>query len=166
MTESPTLELPSTEAPAAEPPATVGGRAPQGAPWTFLVLLGIGVAVVGSVGLGNALVVTTLFVNGVFLLFFLRHVAFAAAAVRWAGRDLYDRVEVDLEYQPNVSLLVGCHNEALVARSLVHGLLNRPQRVRAPDVGRHRSAGGALEQRQSEFKRPVGVPALRHIRDQ
>ncbi|BEP15759.1 hypothetical protein acdb102_40700 [Acidothermaceae bacterium B102] len=99
------------------------GHTPQGAPWTFVVLLGIAVAIIGSVGLGNFLVVTTLAVNGVFLLFFLRHVAFAAAAVRWAGKDLYERVEVDLEYQPNVSLLVGCHNEALVARSLVHGLL-------------------------------------------
>ncbi|MDX6228626.1 MAG: hypothetical protein QOI76_2016, partial [Frankiales bacterium] len=127
MTEAPTLEITTAEAPAGEPAATVGSGMPahqqHGAPWTFLALLGIGVAVVGSVGLGNALVVSTLVVNGVFLAFFLRHVAFAAAAVRWAGKDIYDRVEVDLDYQPNVSVLVGCHNEALVARSLVHGLL-------------------------------------------
>jgi len=42
--------------------------------------------------------------------------------VRWAPEDLYSEAEVDLEYRPNVSLVVACHNEAMVADSLVRGL--------------------------------------------
>ena len=71
----------------------------------------------------NAAIITaSVLVNLSFLVFFLRHVAFASAAVRWAPEDLYSEAEVDLEYRPNVSLVVACHNEALVADSLVRGL--------------------------------------------
>src|SRR5437764_13798934 len=110
---SPTLQTASdTGEPALEPQTppvlpSAPGRSPQGAPWTFLCLLGLGVAIVGAVGLGDALVVATLIVNGVFLAFFFRHVAFAPAAVRWAGRDLYHQVGVALGYQPSLRLDAG-----------------------------------------------------------
>jgi 1,2-diacylglycerol 3-beta-glucosyltransferase len=42
--------------------------------------------------------------------------------VRWAPQDLYGEADVDLSYRPNVSLIVACHNEALVVDSLVRGL--------------------------------------------
>jgi 1,2-diacylglycerol 3-beta-glucosyltransferase len=92
------------------------------APWTFLYFLAAGAALVALFGVNAAILTASVFVNLAFLAFFLRHVAFAASAVRWAPQDLYAEAEVDLEYRPNVSLIVACHNEALVADSLVRGL--------------------------------------------
>ncbi len=92
------------------------------APWTFLYLVAVIAFLVAWVGIGTSLVVVTVFVNVAFMAFFLRHVAFSCAAVRWAPNDLYGVPEVDLEYRPNVSILVACHNEALVVGSLVRGL--------------------------------------------
>jgi cellulose synthase/poly-beta-1,6-N-acetylglucosamine synthase-like glycosyltransferase len=92
------------------------------APWTFAVLLAMGALLVGIVGISRAFLVVTIAANAVFLIFFLRHVGFAAAAARWAPADLYEAEEVDLHYRPNVSILVACHNEALVVDSLVRGL--------------------------------------------
>ncbi len=77
---------------------------------------------VALLGVDTAIIVASVAVNLAFLAFFLRHVSFAAAAVRWAPKDLYAEYEVDLGYRPNVSILVACHNEALVAESLVRGL--------------------------------------------
>ena len=76
------------------------------APWTFLYLLAVIAFLVAWVGMGTALVVVTVFVNVTFMAFFLRHVAFSCASVRWAPNDLYGVPEVDLEYRPNVSILV------------------------------------------------------------
>jgi 1,2-diacylglycerol 3-beta-glucosyltransferase len=92
------------------------------APWTFLYLIAGVAALVALFGVNAAIIGASVAVNLAFLVFFLRHVAFASAAVRWAPEDLYGEAEVDLEYRPNVSLLVACHNEALVADSLVRGL--------------------------------------------
>lgn len=92
------------------------------APWTFPALIGLAVLFVAAVGVDPAIVAASVAVNIAFLGFFMRHVAFASSAVRWAPRDLYGEAEVDLDYRPNVSLIVACHNEALVAESLVRGL--------------------------------------------
>ncbi|MEO7981647.1 MAG: glycosyltransferase [Sporichthyaceae bacterium] len=92
------------------------------APWTFLYLLAAGSLLVALVGVDVAIIAASVVVNLAFLAFFLRHVAFASASVRWAPKDLYAENEVDLGYRPNVSILVACHNEALVAESLVRGL--------------------------------------------
>jgi 1,2-diacylglycerol 3-beta-glucosyltransferase len=105
---------------AASLPAT---GTPQAAPWTFLYFLGAAAVLVSVLGVSSAIVVVTVLVNLVFLVFFLRHLAFAAAAVRWAPNDLYDAPELDLGFQPNVSVLVACHNEALVVESLVKGMV-------------------------------------------
>jgi cellulose synthase/poly-beta-1,6-N-acetylglucosamine synthase-like glycosyltransferase len=96
--------------------------ADQAAPWTLLVILGVAVVLAAVVGVDRAILVATVVVNLVFLVFFLRHVAFAAAAVRWAPNDLYDSPEVELGFQPTVSILVACHDEALVVESLVKGM--------------------------------------------
>ncbi len=106
----------------AAPAISLRGAAGNAAPWTFLWLLAAGALLVAFVGVDLAMLVASVAVNSTFLLFFLRHVAFASAAVRWAPPDLYGEVEVDLSYRPNVSILVACHNEALVAESLVRGL--------------------------------------------
>jgi 1,2-diacylglycerol 3-beta-glucosyltransferase len=92
------------------------------APWTFLYLLATGAILVAMLGLNTTILVASVLVNLAFLAFFLRHVAFASAAVRWAPQDLYGEADVDLSYRPNVSLIVACHNEALVVDSLVRGL--------------------------------------------
>jgi cellulose synthase/poly-beta-1,6-N-acetylglucosamine synthase-like glycosyltransferase len=92
------------------------------APWTFLYLVAAAGLLVGLLGVDRAVIVASVAVNLAFLAFFLRHVAFASAAVRWAPKDLYADQDVDLAYRPNVSVLVACHNEALVAESLVRGL--------------------------------------------
>ncbi|MDQ1585206.1 MAG: hypothetical protein QOH80_571, partial [Actinomycetota bacterium] len=102
-------------------PERTPGRS-DAAPWTFLYLLAVAGFLVAAFGVNAALIVGTVAVNLAFLVFFLRHVAFACAAVRWAPNDLYAEAEVNLEYRPNVSILVACHNEGLVAESLVRGL--------------------------------------------
>ncbi len=91
-------------------------------PWTIPLLIGICVSVVGLLGVDRAVFVGVLFVNLVFLVFFLRHVAFAAASARWAPIDLYDVADIRMDYQPNVTIIVACHNEETVVPSLVHGL--------------------------------------------
>jgi 1,2-diacylglycerol 3-beta-glucosyltransferase len=125
-------------------------RDPRSAPWTFLFLLGAGVVLLTLVGVDRAIVTVTVVINLVFIVFFLRHLAFAAAAVRWAPRDLYDAPEVDLRYEPNVSILVACHNEALVVESLVRGMvaLHYPRsrlEVIFVDDGSMDGTGDALE---------------------
>lgn len=96
----------------------------RGAPWTLLLLGGLAVVAAASLGVNRAVLLASIAVNTVFLVYFFRHVGFAVAAVRWAGRDLYDVPEVDTGYQPMVSVLVACRNEELVVRSLVAGLLS------------------------------------------
>lgn len=62
-------------------------------------------------------------INVVLLLYFLRHLAFAVAAARWAERDLA-AVTIGVEdYRPSVAVLVGCKDEELVVDNLVTALL-------------------------------------------
>lgn len=110
-----------------QPPATPARPATtpvdEAAPWTLLAFVAVAVLTCAAVGVDRAILAATVGVNLVFLAFFLRHVAFAAAAVRWAPHDLYEAPEVELGYQPTVSVLVACHDEVLVAESLVLGLV-------------------------------------------
>jgi cellulose synthase/poly-beta-1,6-N-acetylglucosamine synthase-like glycosyltransferase len=107
-------------------PASPPGPAPRprehATPWTFVLIAGLALLAAGLLGLDRAILLASIMVNAVFFVFFVRHVAFASAAVRWAGRDLYDVQDVDLGYRPNVSVLVACHNEELVVESLVRAL--------------------------------------------
>jgi cellulose synthase/poly-beta-1,6-N-acetylglucosamine synthase-like glycosyltransferase len=111
----------STE-PAASPARPTTTPVDQAAPWTLLIIGGLAVLACAVLGVNRAILAATVGVNLVFLIFFLRHVAFAAAAMRWAPRDLYEAPEVELGYQPAVSVLVACHDEALVAEKLVTGM--------------------------------------------
>lgn len=110
-----------TVEPSALRPATT--PADQAAPWTLLAFVGLALLLAALLGVDRAILAATVVVNLVFLVFFLRHVAFAAAAVRWAPRDLYESPEVELCYLPTVTVLVACHDEALVADSLVRGMV-------------------------------------------
>src|SRR5437867_98822 len=93
-------------------------------PWTLIVFGGISLALLTSLGINRAILVATIGLNCAFLVFFLRHFAFAAAAIRWAPRDLYEAVDIDLGDLPTVTILVACHNEALVAEGLARSLLS------------------------------------------
>ena len=110
------------DADAASPPAAEAEQPSGGVPWTFVLIAGLCALTVGVLGGRSAVFCGVLLINAVFLVFFLRHVAFAAAAARWAPADLYETPDLDVEYQPNVSVLVACHNEESVVASLVHGL--------------------------------------------
>ena len=95
----------------------------RGVPWTFMVLAGIAALTVGLFGVTAAVYAGVVLINAVFMVFFLRHVAFAAAAARWAQRDLFETPDLAVEYSPNVTVLVACHNEEAVVASLVRGLV-------------------------------------------
>ncbi|MGH8888230.1 MAG: glycosyltransferase [Acidothermaceae bacterium] len=94
-----------------------------GVPWTFMLLAGIAALTVGLFGVTTAVYAGVVLINAVFLVFFLRHVAFAAAAARWAQRDLFETPDLAVEYSPNVTVMVACHNEEAVVASLVRGLV-------------------------------------------
>ena len=130
----------------------------------------VGATLVWLFGVSAAIVTASVLVNLAFLVFFLRHVAFAAAAVRWAPQDLYGEAEVDLEYRPNVSIVVACHNEALVADSLVRGLkaLHYPRsrlEIILVDDGSTDGTGELLDaltagdRHMHVLHRPAGLPA-------
>lgn len=106
----------------ASPPGPAPGPREHATPWTFVLIAGLALLAAGLLGLDRAILLASILVNAVFFVFFVRHVAFASAAVRWAGRDLYDVQDVDLGYRPNVSVLVACHDEELVVESLVRAL--------------------------------------------
>jgi len=100
------------------------GRQPEaatGSPWTLLFLLAASSLLVGAVGVDNAVSVAVVLVNLVFVVYLMRHVMFAAAA-RFAVTDLEEATDLHEDFRPRVSVLVACHNEELVARSLVRGL--------------------------------------------
>ena len=96
---------------------------PEGRPW---VLAGYGVVTVLALtwfGVDPTLGVVAGALNVVFAIFFVRHLAFAIAAARWAGNDLL-AADIGLgDYTPTVAVLVGCKNEELVVDGMVSALL-------------------------------------------
>ena len=110
-------------------PATIARRpmvaqapAVRGSPWTFLVVMAVGL--LGDPFLGwNALV--TAVATGLqvaFLAYFARHLAFAIAGMRYARNDLTAPL-LDTGYRPAVTVMVACKNEQSVAEGLVASLL-------------------------------------------
>jgi len=148
------------DASAADPAVPPLTHNSAGVPWTFLFIGGIAALVIGVFGTRAAVYAGVVVIDSVFLVFFLRHVAFAAAAARWAPVDLYETPEIAVAYQPNVTVLVACHNEESVVASLVHGLnaLHYPRsrlEVILVDDGSADSTGALLDRYTA---------GLRHIR--
>ena len=63
------------------------------------------------------------FLTVLFLVFLLRHLAFAGAALSSAPRDMRSRTGFDWGYHPFVTVMVPCRNEELVVEGLVTTLL-------------------------------------------
>jgi cellulose synthase/poly-beta-1,6-N-acetylglucosamine synthase-like glycosyltransferase len=95
----------------------------NGAPWTLLALAGGATAAAAALGLDVFVGVAGLAIQVVFVVFFVRHLAFAIAAARCAPADL-DAPEVDGGCRPPVSVLVACRNEEAVVERLVGSLLD------------------------------------------
>ena len=54
-----------------------------------------------------------------FLVFLLRHLAFAASALSTARDDMRSRGSFDYGYRPRVTVMVPCRNEELVVEGMV-----------------------------------------------
>jgi cellulose synthase/poly-beta-1,6-N-acetylglucosamine synthase-like glycosyltransferase len=94
---------------------------PAGSPWSLMFFVAIVALTIGVVGVDNAVSIAVVAVNVVFIVFLLRHMAFASAS-RFAVVDVNAAADLENEHQPTVSVLVACHNEELVVHSLVAGL--------------------------------------------
>ncbi len=114
---------------------TTGGAlpsGPHGAPWALPALAGAGVLVVALLGVPTSVAVTTLALQALFLVFFVRHLAFVAAAVRTApgstrgvrGADDDGAEDEDTSdwYAPPLTVMVACHNEERVLDRLLPAL--------------------------------------------
>jgi len=114
-----------TRAPAPPAAATVGAahEGPAGSPWTLLFLAGVGMLLVGFLGLTNASLAIVVFLTVLFLVFLLRHLAFAVAALSSAPQDMRSTTGFDWGYRPFVTVMVPCRNEELVIEGLVTTLL-------------------------------------------
>jgi len=96
---------------------------PPGTPWTLLGLAGFTAILYGALGVTNASSVIVIFLLVVFLVFLVRHLAFAASALASAPGDIRSRLGFDFGYRPFVSVLVPCRNEELVIEGLIETLL-------------------------------------------
>jgi cellulose synthase/poly-beta-1,6-N-acetylglucosamine synthase-like glycosyltransferase len=156
-TPAATDTAPASPAAVAGPPVASGSAVLPadavscGVPWTLLFIAGVGALAVGLLGTNGAVYLGVVVIDLVFLVFFLRHVAFAAAAARWAPGDLYETPELAVDYLPNVTVMVACHNEESVVGSLVQGLvaLHYPRsriEVILIDDGSRDNTGALLDQ--------------------
>jgi 1,2-diacylglycerol 3-beta-glucosyltransferase len=96
---------------------------PPGTPWTLLLLAGIAAILYGALGVEHASLVIVVGLLLTFVVFLLRHLAFAASALSAAPGDMRSRAGFDFGYRPFVSVLVPCHNEELVIEGLLETLL-------------------------------------------
>jgi 1,2-diacylglycerol 3-beta-glucosyltransferase len=123
-TVTPLAEAPaaaSAELPAAAP--TPGHDVAPGAPWTLLFLAGFALVFIGVLGLRQASLMVVIFLTVLFLIFLMRHLAFAVSALASAPGDIRTKSGFDFGYQPFVTILVPCRNEELVIEGLVSTLL-------------------------------------------
>jgi cellulose synthase/poly-beta-1,6-N-acetylglucosamine synthase-like glycosyltransferase len=123
-TATPTMPAPpqlDIAPPAATAPA--GHEVASGAPWTLLFLLGLGLVTVGLLGLRDASLAVVIFLTVLFLIFLVRHLAFAVSALSSAPNDIRTKSGFDYGYEPFVTVMVPCRNEELVIEGLVTTLL-------------------------------------------
>jgi 1,2-diacylglycerol 3-beta-glucosyltransferase len=145
---------------------------PAGSPWSLMFFVAIAALTIGVVGVDNTVTIAVVAVNVVFIVFLLRHMAFASAS-RFAVVDVHEAADLENEYAPTVSVLVACHNEELVVHSLVNGLAA----LEYPDAegGKSGALNAALELASGEVivvfdadhvPHPESVRRLaRHFRD-
>jgi 1,2-diacylglycerol 3-beta-glucosyltransferase len=91
-------------------------------PWTILGLVGALVAGVAVMGNG-VLRFVAVGLEALYVVFFVRHLAFAVSAMRFAPRDVGAALVDDPAFRPTVSVLVACHNEEAVVEDLATALL-------------------------------------------
>lgn len=94
-----------------------------GAPWTLLAFAGVSLIACGLVGVDRAANAVVWALAAVFVVFLVRHLAFAASALSSAPLDMRSLVGFDWGYRPRVTVLVPCRNEALVAEGMVETIL-------------------------------------------
>jgi 1,2-diacylglycerol 3-beta-glucosyltransferase len=94
-----------------------------GAPWTLLAFAGASLIAFGLFGVDRAANAVVWALAAVFMVFLIRHLAFAASALSSAPLDMRSRAGFDWGYQPRVTVLVPCRNEALVAEGMVETIL-------------------------------------------
>ena len=126
----PTRTTPAATAPATDRTGLPSG--PHGAPWALPALAGAAVLVVALVGVPAAVGATTLALQALFLVFFVRHLAFVAAAARTAPGSAdglsreHDEDVVDEDttgwYSPPLTVMVACHDEERVLGRLLPAL--------------------------------------------
>lgn len=112
----------TVEAQPASPAVSGHPTEPTGAPWTLLGIAGL-LVVIGAVsGLHGLVNVCGLGLQALFLVFFVRHVWFAASALHSAPADLEAPV-IPSDYAPRLTVMVACKNEQAVVDGLVTSLL-------------------------------------------
>lgn len=93
----------------------------DGTPWSLAVGVGLLVVLGFSTGLRVTVAVVGVGIEALFIVYFFRHLSFAAAALRHARNDLMER-QVGLEWCPPISVVVACRNEERVVEALVSHL--------------------------------------------
>jgi cellulose synthase/poly-beta-1,6-N-acetylglucosamine synthase-like glycosyltransferase len=89
----------------------------------LLWLAGITAILYGALDVQGASLVIVVGLLLAFLVFLVRHLAFAASALAAAPGDMRSRTGFDFGYRPFVTVLVPCRNEELVIRGLLDTLL-------------------------------------------
>jgi 1,2-diacylglycerol 3-beta-glucosyltransferase len=92
-----------------------------GAPWVFPALLGASLLLGALIGPSALATVLTIALQAVFLVFFVRHLAFVVTATRTSPADA-ESGDLTTAYTPPVSVLVACHNEERVLFRLLTAL--------------------------------------------
>jgi 1,2-diacylglycerol 3-beta-glucosyltransferase len=105
---------------------------PSAAPWTLAVLAGVAAIGVGLLGVNRAAAVAVIALAVLFMVFLLRHLAFAASALSTARLDMHGRGSFDYGYRPPVTVMVPCRNEELVIEGMLTCLLALRSTLRSP----------------------------------
>ena len=101
--------------------AGLGGDAHR-TPWNLLGIVGAVCVLTALLGLQRMIDAVAAVAAIVFVAFFLRHFAFALAALQAGGAERAAPLLAD-SYTPTVSVLVSCHNEQAVVEGMVTSIL-------------------------------------------
>jgi 1,2-diacylglycerol 3-beta-glucosyltransferase len=95
----------------------------QPSPWPALVLTGAALALLVVFGAAGACSIVATVLAVIFMVFLVRHLAFAVSASWTAPRDIGADSGFDFGFRPPVTVLVPCRNEELVIDGVVACLL-------------------------------------------